>query len=103
MEQERAEEARGEKRTAQRELAAIQAELDSTIATEDAYRAEEQRKADKARRAALATQVAPWLRPGGEPASAQQGSPRPAGTPPARSTPMRSCPGTGPPPTASWP
>lgn len=58
VEQQRAEEARSEMRAAQRQLAAIQAELDSTIAAEDAYRAEEQRKADEARKAALATQAA---------------------------------------------
>ena len=57
-EQQRAEKASGEMRAAQRKLAAIQAELDSTIAAEDAYRAEEQRKADEARKAALATQAA---------------------------------------------
>lgn len=53
-----AEVARGELRAAQDQLAAVQAELDATIAVDDARRAGELRRADEARTAAQAKQAA---------------------------------------------
>ncbi len=71
--QRRAEEARGDLRAAQDQLAGIQAELDATIAADDARRATELRLADEARTAAQAklaaalaaargqAQAGPWI------------------------------------------
>ena len=53
-----AEAARGDLRSAQVRLTAVQSELDAVIAADDARRAEQARRADEARRAALARQSA---------------------------------------------
>ena len=57
-EQRRAEVLAGDLRAARVRLAGVQAELEATIAADDARRAEQARRADEARRAALARQAA---------------------------------------------